>query len=501
MLGGSGLQGRGIMPAISRQRLTASSRSSRSMSSFRPPISGFPVRYGRPNQSVMGSRSWKPASPTLSTIANARFNSTSSTTLLAGQAADAAPPANASGIPDLSVTDINAIPENIGYLKELGLDYGWGPSSLVEFIIEHFHIWGGLPWWASIIGTGILIRLALLKPMLGAADTATRLNNIKPLLDPLRAKMGRLMQEGKREELVQTRAELSALQKAHGVKPYKAFLPMLQIPFGFGCYRVVKGMTSLPVPGLAMESVGWLKDLTIADPYFVLPACSALFLYLSLRKGGETGTNQFRDSSFGKMVLFGFPAISFTFMSFFPSALQLYFVATGFVGLTQAYVLGSHSFRNFAGIALPQRVLSPEQAAAQQRKTIRLLADSSEAPAKATNQAPKAVAPSWIDRTAQSAVKFQKEVVTEVTEKLNQARGKAPATNADGSPIQGPRLSEKDRKLASDYEQRRREEDEWKREERNHARREAHAKALEAERERARLAFRDAQKKASTNQR
>jgi YidC/Oxa1 family membrane protein insertase len=214
-----------------------------------------------------------------------RFNSTSSASPPPADAAAATPPTTttpASDLSDVSV-DLASIPEDIGYLKALGLDYGWGPSSLIEYVIEHFHIWGGLPWWASIVGAGLLVRLALLKPMLGAADTSTKINNLRDVSTPLRTKMTTAAREGKQTEMMQARMELNNLHAQHGVKPWKSFVPLLQVPLGFGCYRVVKGMTALPVPGLALESVGWIKDLTVADPYFVLPATTALFMYLSFR--------------------------------------------------------------------------------------------------------------------------------------------------------------------------------------------------------------------------
>ncbi|PLB51881.1 hypothetical protein P170DRAFT_433780 [Aspergillus steynii IBT 23096] len=462
------------------------------MSSFRAQTSGLPARYGGLNQSLAGNRSWRPASA-IPTISSARFNSSSSTS--ANSAVDATPSANASDLSDLSVEGINAIPEKIGYLKDIGLDYGWGPTSLMEFVIEHVHVWSGLPWWASIVGTGLLIRLALLHPMLGAADTSTRLNNIKPLLDPLRTRMTQSMRDGNTAQAQQLRMEISQTQEQHGVKAWKSFVPLLQVPLGFGMYRVVHGMCALPVPELAQESFGWIRDLTVADPFYILPACSAFFLFLALKRGGETGTNQFSNSAAGKAVLFGLPAISLGFLSFFPSALQLYFATTGLFGLGQAYLLSSSAFRRAAGIAQAQPAMTPEQAASQQRKTIRMLADQLEASAKAANQAPPAVEASAIDRLIGSPKSYWKNFRKDIDEKLNSISGSAPPTNADGSPAEPPRLSEKDRQLAADYEKRRQEEETWKRDERNHSRRAAHLKALEVEREKARAAFKNASPK------
>ena len=203
------------------------------------------------------------------------------------------------------------------------------------------------------------------------------------------------------------------------------------------------------------------------------------------------------DSAVGKAVLHGLPVISFAFLAFFPSALQLYFAATGLFGLGQAYLLSSPAFRKSAGIALAQPVMTPEEAESQQRKAIRLLADQLEASTKAASKATPAVEPSAIDRMIGSPKSYWKNFRKDIEDKMGDISGKGPATNPDGTPAEPPRLSEKDRQLAADYEKRRQEEEAWKRDERNHARREAHMRALEAQKEKARASF----KNASTKQR
>jgi membrane protein insertase Oxa1/YidC/SpoIIIJ len=211
----------------------------------------------------------------------ARFNSTSSAAA-SESAASQTQPASFSDLPSLA---IEQIPEKAGYLKELGLDYGWGPSSIIQFLIEHIHIWTGLPWWASIVGTGLLVRVALFKPTLSASDNAAKVQKVKPVIDPIRSHMLQQSRTGNSAEIMKSRAELQELYKKHDIKMWRSFVPLLQIPIGYGCFRVVRGMAALPVPGLATESVAWLKDLTVNDPYFILPAMTAGFLYLTFKVG------------------------------------------------------------------------------------------------------------------------------------------------------------------------------------------------------------------------
>lgn len=179
--------------------------------------------------------------------------------------------------------DVSSIPERIGYLKDLGLDYGWGPTAVMQYVIEHIHIWTGAPWWVSIVGAGILIRILLLKPQMMAMDNGAKMQNIKHLTAPLNEKMFAAQAKDSTEGVLQARQELTALHKQHGIKVYKSFIPLLQAPFGYGVFRGVRGMAALPVPGLTNESVLWLNDLTIADPYYALPAIASLLLYCSIK--------------------------------------------------------------------------------------------------------------------------------------------------------------------------------------------------------------------------
>lgn len=153
----------------------------------------------------------------------------------------------------------------------------------MQFIIEHIHIWTGLPWWASIVGAGVLTRVAVLKFAVGASNTQAKLHNLKPVLSPLRQEQLEAARNGDRMLTAQKKAEIQQVNKDNGIQPWKSFLPMIQVPLGYGCFRVVRGMAALPVPGLANESVAWISDLTVADPFFLLPASSAVFLYFTFK--------------------------------------------------------------------------------------------------------------------------------------------------------------------------------------------------------------------------
>ncbi|KAJ5360549.1 Membrane insertase OXA1/ALB3/YidC [Penicillium concentricum] len=479
MMGSVGLKGSGAAAAFARQRMTAMSRSSRSMSTLRSQSMRFPSQRGQLKSALSGSAPWRMTSAVVGPAA-VRFNSTSSNTTLPEFAFDGSLK-NA-----VNITDITTIPESIGYLKELGLDFGWGFTSTMQWLIEHTHIWTGLPWWASIVAVGLLTRVAMLKPVLGASENAARMANAKPKSEPFRQKMLAASTAGNTQEAQIARAELQQINKEFGIKTWKSFLPMLQIPLGFGCFRVVRAMTSLPVPAMAMETAGWIKDLTVADPTYILPMMAAGTLCLSLRKGGESGAMPMMQTDAGKYIIYGFPVMSFAFMAFMPSALQLYFVASGLFGLGQTYMINSETFRKWMDLSIAKKPSTgPKYSAVTQNtesKGLRNLLERLEQEKAAEKARLQHVA-----SPAQEDVKIS--FIDRMYKKFGKAGSGLTKTVSETLSIQTveQRLAKDRKQRANEYEQQRKDEDELLRE------RAEHMQTLENERTKASKSLKNSQ--------
>lgn len=181
--------------------------------------------------------------------------------------------------------DFAAVPERIGYLKEVcGLDYGWGPTAILEFVVEHMHIFGGLTWAASIVGSAILIRLLVLRPSMQSSNISIRMKQANPILEPLRAEYKEATLAKDNVKQAQAAAQMRMIMKEYNVTYGKLLLPaLIQIPLSFGGFRLFRGMTALPVPALETEEWLWMSDLTQSDPLMILPLISAASLYVSMK--------------------------------------------------------------------------------------------------------------------------------------------------------------------------------------------------------------------------
>ena len=177
-----------------------------------------------------------------------------------------------------------SIEPHIGWLKELGLDFGWGPTALSQWFLEHVYVYTGLPWAGTAILATVIFRLAAIKLFLNASDTTARNASLEPLTKPWMDKMQEARRNQDQTAMLEAWSQQSKIKKQYGVKTSTMLIPMLvQAPLGYGMYRLTRNMASLPVPGLDTSRFLWISDLTVADPLFLLPAAGAAILYFLLK--------------------------------------------------------------------------------------------------------------------------------------------------------------------------------------------------------------------------
>ena len=179
------------------------------------------------------------------------------------------------------------VQEHVGWLKELGLDFGWGPTAMMQTLLENVHFYTGLPWWASIAVATLTVRAVVFPLYLRSTDTSARMAAVRPLTKELQPKMLEARMAGDRLKQAQLTQELQGVYRAAGIKMSTIFMPMVvQVPFGFGMFRLVRNMAELPVPGMDASGVLWFMDLTVSDPFFILPAATAGLMYLAFKVCG-----------------------------------------------------------------------------------------------------------------------------------------------------------------------------------------------------------------------
>ena len=122
-------------------------------------------------------------------------------------------------------------------------------------------------------------------------------------------------------------------------------------------FLALRGMTDVPVQSFKTGGALWFNDLTISDPFFLLPLLTTSSLLVNLWIGGEGQSLDTMPPPLRK-VIFALPIISFPFMCYFPSALNVYWLTSNLFTITQARIISIPKVRDSVGI--PELMVRPK---------------------------------------------------------------------------------------------------------------------------------------------
>ena len=160
----------------------------------------------------------------------------------------------------------------------------------------------------AIMALTILLNLFFLPLMLRARRESALHQKIQRSVGYLRSKYGNDPQR--------LEQEMRALYAQHGTGPggmaFGCLAPMLQIPIFFTFYRVLGNAAEL----YQAPFIGWIRDLSLRDPYHLLPAIAALLIFNQPLM--PMGDNKSQTMSYI------FPLIMVGLVFSVPAGLQLY---------------------------------------------------------------------------------------------------------------------------------------------------------------------------------
>ena len=120
------------------------------------------------------------------------------------------------------------------------------------------------------------------------------------------------------------------LYKKEKVNPLGGCLPMLiQIPFFIALYWVLMESVELRQAPWIL----WIKDLSIKDPYFILPLIMGASMFIQQK------LNPAPPDPMQAKIMQALPIIFTVFFAFFPAGLVLYWVVNNVLSITQQYVI------------------------------------------------------------------------------------------------------------------------------------------------------------------
>ena len=184
----------------------------------------------------------------------------------------------------------------------------------LKFIHIYVHNYG----WAIITLTFVLTLLLFpfrLKQMLSMKKMAV----VQPKIKEIQEKYKKYKKtDPKRAEMNQ---EIMALYKQHNVNPLGGCLPLiLQMPLLFAFYSLLANSIELR----HAVWIGWIHDLSVKDPYYILPIVMGVTMLISQKMTPMTpGT----DPTQAKMMMVMPVVFTFMFLNV-SSGLNLYFLCS-----------------------------------------------------------------------------------------------------------------------------------------------------------------------------
>lgn len=206
---------------------------------------------------------------------------------------------------------------------ELTIDFGWLTilSKPLFWLLDFFHSILGNWGWAIIFLT-LTIKLAFYKLSETSYRSMARMRKIHPRLAALKERFG-----GDRQKLHEA---MMKLYKEEKINPFGGCLPILvQIPVFIALYYALLESVELRQAPFML----WIQDLSIADPFFVLPLLMGATMILQHK------LNPAPLDPVQQKVMMALPIVFTVFFLFFPAGLVLYWFVNNLLSIAQQWFI------------------------------------------------------------------------------------------------------------------------------------------------------------------
>ncbi len=204
---------------------------------------------------------------------------------------------------------------------DLVVDYGWLTviAAPLFWVLEWFYGWLG-NWGLAIIALTVLIKLIFYPLSAASYKSMAKMKQVAPRLQKIREQYG-----DDRAKLNQAMMELYKTEK---INPLGGCLPIVvQIPVFIALYWVLLASVELR----QAPFYGWIKDLSVPDPFFILPAIMMGSMIIQTKMSPTPP-----DPVQAKVMMimpFAFGVMFF----FFPAGLVLYWVVNNVLSIAQQW--------------------------------------------------------------------------------------------------------------------------------------------------------------------
>jgi YidC/Oxa1 family membrane protein insertase len=203
----------------------------------------------------------------------------------------------------------------------LVVDYGWLTliAAPIFWVLEAIHKvvsnWG----WSIIVLT-IMIKLVFFPLSAASYRSMAKMRLVTPKLQKLKETYG--------DDKMRLNQEMMELYKKEKINPLGGCLPILiQIPVFIALYWVLLGAVEMR----NAPWVGWITDLSVKDPYYVLPLIMGVTMII------QTKLNPTPPDPMQAKIMMIMPVVFTGMFLFFPAGLVLYWTVNNLLSIAQQW--------------------------------------------------------------------------------------------------------------------------------------------------------------------
>lgn len=201
--------------------------------------------------------------------------------------------------------------KDYGYLTVIAKPIFW----LLEQIHSYVTNWG----WAIVILT-LLIKLLFFPLSAASYKSMARMKEVQPRLMTLREQL-----KGDPQKLNRAMMDLYKQEK---INPLGGCLPVVvQIPVFIALYWVL--LSSVEMRNAPW--ILWINDLSVPDPYYILPVIMAVSMYVQVK------LNPTPPDPLQAKIMMWMPIVFSVMFFFFPAGLVLYWVVNNILSIAQQW--------------------------------------------------------------------------------------------------------------------------------------------------------------------
>lgn len=156
------------------------------------------------------------------------------------------------------------------------------PATFTAHLLESIHSLSGLSWPGAIVAFTIGMRAVLFPAFIKQTKATITASNLKDQVAVYQTRIEALKAKNQIAEARQELQEMYTFLKKNNAHPVRTILlSLVPAPVFMSSFFALRNMSNQPISSFLDGGLAWFSNLTIPDPYYILPVLSTMTLLAS----------------------------------------------------------------------------------------------------------------------------------------------------------------------------------------------------------------------------